>query len=292
MAAALVRLAGRKDAARDPFLTAASLVLMTVFPLLAVVMPKIHVLPVGSVGAVEAGFSSQRVFLGIWVAGFAVMILRLIMNVTALAGWCGRSRLLERVMSIEIRELRGIKGPVAAGVFRRVVFVPESWNSWSQGNRRIALDHELAHHQRRDPLWRLFAEIACAVHWFNPLVWWMARRLVIQCEFACDARVLRNGVNPADYAALLCDLAEDHDPGGCAMAMAARPTLEPRVRRLFESRKSNGTAGVTLWVAVAMACASLLASVGSRSAAGAPIAQEEIRTRWSADPFPGESAPR
>lgn len=292
MAASLVLLAGRKDAARDPFLTGVLLVLLAVFPLLSGLSPKLHVLPAESVSPIEAGLSGQYFLPGIWLAGFVVLMLRLIGNLIALAGWRRRSSLLDRVKNIEIRELRGIKGPVAAGVIRRVVFVPEAWNSWSAGNRKIALDHELAHHQRRDPMWRLLAEIACVVHWFNPLVWWMAHRLAIQCEFACDAAVLRNGVKPADYATLLCDLAEDAGPGGCAMAMAARPTLEIRVRRLMESRKNHGMAGVSLLVVLAIVCASLFASIGSKSVAGGSVSPEEIRTRWSADPFPGESGLR
>lgn len=289
LASALVRFAGRKDPARDPFLTGASLVLMAVVPLMAATLPKLRVLPIHSASAADVGFSLMPVLSGICLAGFLVMLARLVGNAALLSGWFGKSTLVARIGKIELRELPGIKSPVAAGVFRPVVFVPDSWASWSAENRKLALDHEMAHHRRHDPLWRLLAEISCCANWFNPLVWWMARRFAIQCEFACDGEVLRNGVAPADYAALLCDLAENDRPGGIALAMAGRSSLEARVRRLMTARSQPGMGGVTSLVVLTMAIAALLALLGAKPADRAAISPDEIRMRWAADPFPAES---
>jgi bla regulator protein BlaR1 len=176
---------------------------------------------------------------------------------------------------------------VAAGVFHPVIYVPDAWNHWSDRAREIVLDHETAHHRRRDPLWRWVAEIACAVNWCNPLVWWMVRRLTIQCEYACDTSVLRNGVAAGDYAALLCDLAEASSFRGPALAMAERNSLECRVRRLVDARKPQGVAGVGLMIAVAVVSASAFALIGFKSVVAPQISPGEVRTRWSADPFPG-----
>ncbi len=289
LSAALVLLAGRKDPARDPFLTGVSLALMAVVPLMAAAMPKLRVLPVHTASVAEAGFTLASLLLGVWFAGFLVMLARLAAHAVALRTWRGKSVFVARIGKAEVRELRGIKGPVAAGVFHPVVLVPDSWGSWSAGNRKLALDHEMAHHRRRDPLWRLLAEISCAVNWFNPLAWWMARRFTIQCEFACDAEVVRHGGAPTDYASLLCDLAEDARPGGWAVSMAGRSTLEVRVRRLMEVRGNPGMTGVTSLVALTMALAALLALLGVKPAVKATVSPNEIRTRWAADPFPGES---
>ena len=289
MAAALVHLAGRKDVARDPLLTGVSLVLLGLFPLLCCMMPKLHVLSVDSVRYEGPGFSASSVIFGIWAVGFVLMLLRVMAGLVALEGWRAKSRRIGSEGNIEVRMLHGIKGPVAAGVFRQVVFVPESWSSWTNENQRIAMLHEMAHHHRRDPLWRLLAGIACAVHWFNPLVWWMARRLAIQCEFACDEAVIDRGARPMDYATLLCDFAEESNPRGCAVAMAGKSTLEVRVRRLMQNRDRRGMAGVSLLVCTMVTGALLLASLGTRQLAPAAVSPEEVRLRWSADPFPGEA---
>lgn len=287
VAALLVYLAGRRDAARDPRLTGLALALLAVFPALAWVLPKFAVLPARAGVGMEAGFSWMGPALGIWAAGFGMVMLRLCIAAGVLAGWRGRSRLIDHVGRIEIRELRGLKGPVAAGVFRQVVFVPEAWNDWPERIQRIVLDHETAHHHRRDPLWRWVAEIAFAVNWFNPLVWWMVRRLTIQCEYACDSAVIRKGVSARDYATLLCDLAEAPAFRGPALAMAERASLENRVGRLMSMRKPPGVVVIPLMIAVALAAAFAFASISLKSVAVERFSPEEVRMRWAADPFPG-----
>jgi len=52
------------------------------------------------------------------------------------------------------------------------------------------ITHELAHVKRRDP-WIRYVELAVtAALWWNPLVWWVRRRLRHAEEQACDRRVL------------------------------------------------------------------------------------------------------
>lgn len=287
VAAVLVYLAGRKDAARDPRLTGVVLALLVVFPVMALALPKFAVLPPTVGVAVESGFPWRAVVIGVWAAGFGVVAIRLALAAGRLTRWRKASRLIDRAGRIEIRELCGLKGPVAAGVFQPVIYVPDTWNHWSDRVKTIVLDHETAHHRRRDPLWRWVAEIACAVNWCNPLVWWMVRRLTIQCEYACDTSVLRNGVAAGDYAALLCDLAEASSFRGPALAMAERSSLEYRVRRLVNARKPQGVAGVGLMIAVAVVSASAFALIGFKSVVAPRVSPGEVRTRWSADPFPG-----
>jgi len=286
VAAALVYLTGRRDAARDPRLTGVALALSAMFPLGLMWLPKFRVLPVTTGGEVETGFP----WIGwIWVAGFGVAMLRLIIAAGVLVRWRRQSRRVGSMGRIEIRELGHLKGPVAAGVFRRVVFVPEAWSNWSSSTRKIVLDHETAHHERHDPLWRWVAETAAAVNWFNPLVWWMVRRLSMQCEFACDARVLQKGVPAEEYAMLLCDFAADSGLHGPAMAMAEHSSLECRVRRLVGADASMTMLPVSLMIGVALISALALAVISPATDGSARISPDEVRTRWAADPFPGDT---
>jgi beta-lactamase regulating signal transducer with metallopeptidase domain len=282
VAALLVLLAGRRDPARDPRLTVLALGLLAVFPLLGW-LPKLPVLPAQAAGG--GGFPWTKVLLAIWAAGFLVGALRLGIAAKGISNWRKRSRLLRRVGRVEIRQLSGLKGPVAAGVIRPVIFVPESWNQWSAETRRIVLSHEMAHHRRRDPLWRWIAEIACAVNGFNPLVIWMVRRLTAQCEYACDVEVLSRGISANSYARVLCDFAEARAPRGPVLAMAATSSLESRVRRLLDSRKRRGSAGIIALGVLALGFAGGLAMLGSRAVA---VSEKEVEVRWAADPFPGE----
>ena len=60
--------------------------------------------------------------------------------------------------------------------------------------------HELAHIQRGDLPLQTLLLLACALQWFNPLIWLAYRRLIIERERACDDMVLAAGVRPATYA--------------------------------------------------------------------------------------------
>jgi beta-lactamase regulating signal transducer with metallopeptidase domain len=290
----MVRQAGRRDEARDPRLTGAALALVTLLPAMILWLPKAGTIPVPALEvAVPAGKSWWPWLAGLWAAGAALGLLRLALATLALARWQRCSVHVGSCGRIAIRAMAGLKSPVAAGVFRPVVFVPDTWHEWAEARRKMVMDHELTHHQRHDPLWRWCAELACALQWFNPAVWWMARRLTLQCEYACDAQVLSRGGNARAYASMLCDLAAGTDAGHSelplALAMAERSTLEGRVRRLLTRRSSAGPASIAIWIAASVISAAALALLGSDASGHRTLfTPEEIETRWSADPFPGE----
>ena len=65
--------------------------------------------------------------------------------------------------------------PTASVEFLR--FVPVEATGWSNDRLRAVLLHELAHVQRFDCLTQGMAQIARAVHWFNPVAWMAVREL-------------------------------------------------------------------------------------------------------------------
>jgi hypothetical protein len=83
----------------------------------------------------------------------------------------------------------------------------------------------VAHVRRGDPIWQGLAEVACALHWFNPLVWLAARQLRVERELAADDRVLVDGTRASDYAAMLVGLA--CEPATLPDTGAVVPLLTP-----------------------------------------------------------------
>jgi len=83
--------------------------------------------------------------------------------------------------------------PALCGVFLPQLLFPVGFaDRLSAEELRWVVLHELGHLRRRDLLAQALLQFACAVHWFNPLVWvaaWLARH---DCELACDAFVLRH----------------------------------------------------------------------------------------------------
>ena len=90
--------------------------------------------------------------------------------------------------------------PVALGLLRPMLLLPDDAANWSDRRARAVLRHELAHVLRRDCLTQFLARLACGLHWFNPLAWFALRQLRILQERACDDRVLACGERASDYA--------------------------------------------------------------------------------------------
>ena len=71
------------------------------------------------------------------------------------------------------------------------IVVPQSIiNELSPDQCQWVLAHELAHVSRRDYLVRWLEWLACAIYWWNPLVWWAQHNLRATEEICCDELVL------------------------------------------------------------------------------------------------------
>ncbi len=145
-------------------------------------------------------------------------------------------------LAVELRRRSGRAMPLVWGLVRPTVLLPEDCDTWSVERRRAVLAHELGHVSRRDIPVTLIGHLACAVHWFNPLVWWLQRRLTLERELACDQLVVEQGVPSAIYADQLLETAMAYR-GGASLSpvMAARSQLEGRIMAILESTSSLET---------------------------------------------------
>ena len=77
----------------------------------------------------------------------------------------------------------------------------------------------------------------CAVYWFNPLVWFAARRRRVEAERACDDHVLNAGYQSTNYAEHLLDNARNVKAVGSvsrtAVAIARSSRIEERIRTIL-----------------------------------------------------------
>ena len=133
---------------------------------------------------------------------------------------------------IRLLETREAAVPATWGVVRPTVLVPAAAAGWTDAQCRTVLLHELAHVRAGDAAFAIAARVACALFWFHPAVWWIARALRADAELACDDRVLASGVRPSEYAELLV-LASDTLGGAAtpalAVAVARRVGLRERL---------------------------------------------------------------
>lgn len=102
-------------------------------------------------------------------------------------------------------QCQGVTAPMLAGLLHPVVLLPQP-PLQGQG-LEFALLHELIHFRRRDVWLKALVLWVNALHWFNPLVWLMARAVEQDTELACDDGVLCTlpPVERANYSRTILD---------------------------------------------------------------------------------------
>jgi len=169
--------------------------------------------------------------------------------------------------------------PMTWGLVRPRLLLPEQAGEWSPEQRRAVLLHELGHVWRRDCLTQCVTQVACALYWFNPLVWVAWHRVQVERERACDDLVLNTGARASGYAAHLltsATAARGLHFVGAAVAMARPSTLEERVKAILDGRRNRRGFSRPMAVATVILCAGLLVPVAAlrgQESPGAPQPQ-------------------
>jgi hypothetical protein len=115
----------------------------------------------------------------------------------------------------------------------------------------MALMHEMAHVRSSDWLFYVASRAVCALLWFNPGVWWIARALRDDCEQACDDRVIASGARRSDYAELLLNAAA-RAPSIPALALSRPRGLRARIAAVLDVRHDIRPAARSHLVAAAL----------------------------------------
>ena len=146
--------------------------------------------------------------------------------------------------------------PFVLHLWRPVIVIPEAAAEWPWDRVRAVLLHELAHIKRNDVHIQTLAQMACAAYWFNPLVWFAANQLRLECERACDDSVLMGGTSGADYATHLYEIARAGSaPASALFAIGLavhRSQLEQRLVAILNPRTQRHSATVLGRVMVAL----------------------------------------
>jgi beta-lactamase regulating signal transducer with metallopeptidase domain len=152
-------------------------------------------------------------------------------------------------------------GPAVAGVRRPVVFVPRWVLALDESSQQLLLSHELEHVKERDTWLLLYGAVSVAVTPWNPVVWWMVRRLRLAVEQDCDARVLARHPGIRRYADLLLTAASRHGLTARLLAAHFGEYTSDLVRRIEAmtnvkelSWRRIGGAAIVATALIAVAC--------------------------------------
>jgi hypothetical protein len=177
--------------------------------------------------------------------------------------------------------------PMAFGTWQPAILIPSVADTWSEDRRRAVLLHELAHVARLDCLTQLMASAACAIYWIHPGVWWLAQRLRIERELACDDRVLGAGAHARDYAGHLLELA--YTLGGyrapaLAVSMARPRQIEDRILAALDAARNRAAPALRSRMAGIALTAALLVPLAAAQARVVPFDPNRPAAASSARP--------
>jgi beta-lactamase regulating signal transducer with metallopeptidase domain len=161
--------------------------------------------------------------------------------------------------------------PLAFGIRRPSIVVPDMADTWPDDRRRAVILHELAHVARHDCLTQTVASAACAIYWFHPAAWWVARRMRIERELACDDRVIAAGTHARDYARHLLEIAYSlgrHGAPALAVSMARPRQLEGRLLAAVDDARNRSVPDVRVRAGSAAIAAVLLLPLAMAAPAG------------------------
>ena len=182
----------------------------------------------------------------VWTGVGLFLLIRLIVGIGAVWHISARSNNFRSAIDqfqpnwnqrANVRLSNRISVPMVWGFLRPVILLPVDADQWQTERLRAVLLHELAHIKRWDWVMQTIAQIACAVYWFNPLVWLAVRWMRIEAEQACDDQVLNAGYQSTEYAQLLLDITRNvkiaKATSRAAVAIVRSSKIERRLRTIL-----------------------------------------------------------
>jgi beta-lactamase regulating signal transducer with metallopeptidase domain len=226
--------------------------------------------------------STAAAVLFIWLAGVAALLVRLI------AGWWHAARLVARCPGQrgQVFESPLVSTPVAVGVWTPRILVPLSWHSWPDNLRNTVLIHERAHIRRCDTLVNLLAHVNRCIYWFNPLAWWLERRIALTAEQACDDAVIRASNEAQNYAGLLVEMASCVRARGGRIAwhgagIMGRGALSARVDRILAGCAGTELSSSKRWTVIVLTLSLLVPGIACRQPVAALRESPELAAEFT-----------
>jgi beta-lactamase regulating signal transducer with metallopeptidase domain len=134
-----------------------------------------------------------------------------------------------------------IASPLVSGILRPRIYLPAAMDFRQTVLLRHILVHETMHIKRKDNGLKAVMLLVLCLHWYNPLVWLMAKCLASDLEAACDAAVLKQtGVEERkSYAASLLAMAITGNRFTLLYSAFSKTEVERRMKNVLGYRKAT-----------------------------------------------------
>jgi beta-lactamase regulating signal transducer with metallopeptidase domain len=173
-----------------------------------------------------------------------------------------------------------VSSPMQIGILRPALILPEL--DVSDDELRSILRHELTHYKRLDFLYKWLTQITLCLHWFNPVIYFIAKRINKSCELSCDESVIKNldrdGRITYGSALLASVTAQGAYSFAASMSMSEDCSIvKERLDMIMRTRKRSAiTTCVAGLLTIALLCGFI--GVGAYTASNKPDSQTQEST--------------
>jgi len=200
-----------------------------------------------------------RALAAIYFAGVVFFLTRLLFGALFTRRLVRGARPVERAFGARVYESSWISVPLTVGWLRPRILLPAAWQLWDQAKLDAVLAHERTHIRRGDWPIGILAAVNRSLFWFNPLAWWLERRLSTLAEQACDDAALLALGERDSYAQALLDMAAAVKTGQGrlvweAMAMARGKEVRMRIERILDDNRQIPRGLTRSWWLGLVAC--------------------------------------
>ncbi len=256
----------------------------------------------------EGSMDTARLIFAVWAVISVLLVVKNIVSYIKLANEVYRCPVIDdrRIQNIFDSSVRraGIKrrvilkssgeliSPVLFGVIRPALILPE--REFNARELEMIITHELTHCRHFDTVFKIMSVAVSCVHWFNPAVYILRKRIGESCELWCDETVLRslNISDKKEYGRLLLSVMETGSKiTSYSTSMAAsKRQLKKRLKKVIQYREATRAAkAVGMITAAALSVCSVTAFGFSKAAEIAPENLSEVFSPVSEQPERNET---
>lgn len=184
-------------------------------------------------------------------------------------------------------------GPFTVGFVHNIIVIPNT--EYHEKDLKYIIKHELVHCVNGDTRLKVLFAIINAVHWFNPLVWFMKSLIDQDMELACDEKVLSDASKEerSEYSEVLMSCISTSKISRTTLSTGyvhGVKFIKKRFNNIYHSQKRIGKTVACIIVALLIVASGLVGFEAGRTVyAGRRIEIDsgiELRTDVTGDGIP------
>lgn len=150
-------------------------------------------------------------------------------------------------MPVELKICPFISSPMMIGFIKPTILLPRT--DFSSYQLSFILKHELVHFKRKDLWYKSLVIFATVIHWFNPLIYVMAKTIASICEVSCDVEVISKTdiETRQQYSETIISVIQNHTRMQTAFSTnfyGGKSKMKTRILSIMDTRKKR--AGVLI----------------------------------------------